>query len=689
MSHKAGFKNVFARKNWQGSFGWTDPNCMCPASPVPANSLTKYRTLSWNYSMTKFVPPGPSYSATMQGSTTVDRYTGNTSQNKKFTSGDGSGAPTDLSTVFDLVGLTYCNGWTGTAGQLSSFIANDLNNGQFDGSTNTSGRDLTINSLSGTVISVTSTYPAFLAPSTGTETMTLTYSDDYTSDDVNADCNGLLAQWDMSNDAVYPWRTDTFCTFGPLVFYDEILAAPFAYNSTYPDASGVTYTNTIGTATGAIIGQPTPAGYDAYWDAQFPNCATVGPPNILEWGAYSPYWCPQATKWIDATIAPTLYAGAFASYAHGILYKSKWAEIILLTAPSYNFGRPWGYRDSKLHDQSTVNCHNIGGGGDCNTPYINQYGDLLFPSCPGIDGRNIIAAATNASPIQITLTRPAGLRTGDQVDISGCTGNTAANGSAWTITVIDAFNFTIDGSTGNGTYDAGSGYAVSTGAPSYAWDDNQPKGDWCLMTWTWDQRTSPSGPTSTTQSQQCSKFVPCCPAVVYITPQDGSQPVGETNGSSNSQSFPHPNLALDECYGSLWQSIPKQWMTDPLWQRPVIPCDLLNGPDCAPPGSWNEDDGSGLMDDPISQHYYFPQRTWYECRVTVPAGAPALPAPFTLTNNINDVGTTPPGQGVGAYVAWWVIAANRAETVAINGRFACEYADPMAVCADDSDVSPL
>ena len=65
-----------------------------------------------------------------------------------------------------------------------------------------------------------------------------------------------------------------------------------------------------------------------------------------------------------------------------------------------------------------------------------------------------ITAATNASPIAITTAFPHGYQTGQQVTISGAGGNTAANGT-FTITVTDASDFTLNGSTGNGVYTNG------------------------------------------------------------------------------------------------------------------------------------------------------------------------------------------------------------------------------------------
>jgi Tfp pilus tip-associated adhesin PilY1 len=59
-----------------------------------------------------------------------------------------------------------------------------------------------------------------------------------------------------------------------------------------------------------------------------------------------------------------------------------------------------------------------------------------------------IVASTNASPIQVTSIAH-GYGTGDRVVITGHTLNTNAN-ATWTITAVDADNFELQGSTGNG-----------------------------------------------------------------------------------------------------------------------------------------------------------------------------------------------------------------------------------------------
>ena len=70
-----------------------------------------------------------------------------------------------------------------------------------------------------------------------------------------------------------------------------------------------------------------------------------------------------------------------------------------------------------------------------------------------------ITGATNASPIVITSASH-GLNTGVKVTITGVGGNTAANES-WTITRVSANTFSLDGSTGNGSYTSGGTWSVT------------------------------------------------------------------------------------------------------------------------------------------------------------------------------------------------------------------------------------
>jgi hypothetical protein len=76
-----------------------------------------------------------------------------------------------------------------------------------------------------------------------------------------------------------------------------------------------------------------------------------------------------------------------------------------------------------------------------------------------------IGYASWASPISIGTQSAHGLSTGQGVIDCGVQGNTAANGD-FTIAVTDATHFTLDGSSGNGAYVAGTG-TVSGGGMAY------------------------------------------------------------------------------------------------------------------------------------------------------------------------------------------------------------------------------
>lgn len=63
----------------------------------------------------------------------------------------------------------------------------------------------------------------------------------------------------------------------------------------------------------------------------------------------------------------------------------------------------------------------------------------------------------SSSLIKVTTATAHNLSTGNKISIEGVAGTTEANGSFRTITVVDATNFTIDGSTFTNTYTSGTG----------------------------------------------------------------------------------------------------------------------------------------------------------------------------------------------------------------------------------------
>lgn len=104
--------------------------------------------------------------------------------------------------------------------------------------------------------------------------------------------------------------------------------------------------------------------------------------------------------------------------------------------------------------------------GGCATKVIHRgHGDAHFVGLlNGISARTL-ENATNASPIVCTATGH-GFATGNTVTIAGATGNTAANGTWYGITVTDEDHFTLPASSaGNGAYNASSGTVQNIDPP--------------------------------------------------------------------------------------------------------------------------------------------------------------------------------------------------------------------------------
>jgi hypothetical protein len=75
-----------------------------------------------------------------------------------------------------------------------------------------------------------------------------------------------------------------------------------------------------------------------------------------------------------------------------------------------------------------------------------------------------VSGASNAAPIEVSTPIPHLLATGDAVLVKGVLGNAAANGW-WTVTVTGPATFTLDGSSGGGTYGGGGSVFPAAGQP--------------------------------------------------------------------------------------------------------------------------------------------------------------------------------------------------------------------------------
>lgn len=88
-------------------------------------------------------------------------------------------------------------------------------------------------------------------------------------------------------------------------------------------------------------------------------------------------------------------------------------------------------------------------------PTYRVYDDdsVVITGTSALNDTGNVTGATNASPIVITSANH-GLNTGTRVTVASVGGNTAANGT-FVVTRIDANTFSLQGSTGNGSYTSG------------------------------------------------------------------------------------------------------------------------------------------------------------------------------------------------------------------------------------------
>lgn len=94
-------------------------------------------------------------------------------------------------------------------------------------------------------------------------------------------------------------------------------------------------------------------------------------------------------------------------------------------------------------------------------PTYRVYGDagLLVNGTASFKDTGTVTGATNASPIVVTSSAH-GLSTGTRVTITGVSGNTAANGT-FDITNASSSTYSLDGSTGNGSFSGNGTWNVS------------------------------------------------------------------------------------------------------------------------------------------------------------------------------------------------------------------------------------
>lgn len=372
-----------------------------------------------------------------------------------------------------------------------------------------------------------------------TTKFTITLSVENTLLAVDNDVRLCLSYWDLTSDAEYPWRTDGFCGFNPVVGRDEVSGAnsplklirpyvlsdlPLNESTPFDDCSGKYvldysengYYEHDGTMTqrpnpsGAIIGKPTPAGYARTFRFDFAAYDDTGPNAhgcygaLVGYGEESPNVLPAtATNWYqnfgengynwshnqeECEFAPFAKPGAWTEMTVDRLRMQIYAEV-LERWPSVNYFRPAGLDRSKY---------------DVN-------GAALWPKAWGILGRESIASATanvgtpDTTDLVLNDTTEKVLRVGDAVQF-------------YDASMEAVFDTTILATNGTTTLTVDADISLFTGIvwimgahesrdldelPHYALNDTGSKGQFLVRM-------------DTTLTQHCLPPTPCAPSVVSI-----------------------------------------------------------------------------------------------------------------------------------------------------------------------------
>jgi hypothetical protein len=362
--------------------------------------------------------------------------------------------------------------------------------------------------------------------------VTLTLSEPYTGADVMSDLKALLATWDLTDHALYPPRIDAITNGGPLVAYNERLQVeisaldsidPTAYPDGWTDTSPPQY---LTRAEGSVVGGPLPRGCEPYldiyhkqWDlsdADNPD-ATFGYFAPKRYGMRSdaaPFHIPHATQWTDELHHLSLPHGPFVycqtggtlvgarlfyphfhgaqnkqSEAPGGVWMSKWAEVLMFEKPPHNYQRPCGQYDAAAVDLSTVDC-------DADDPLADALPRWPDTKCDCDDDTLIgqVTAATNATPIVLTLDRAHGKSDGDVINVCGVKGCTAANGKRTVIVVGDDTLQLFDAEdpetpiAGNGEYSGDGNVTENVSGNERYWNDKWAKGNFVFKQWSYNFR---------------------------------------------------------------------------------------------------------------------------------------------------------------------------------------------------------
>ena len=211
--------------------------------------------------------------------------------------------------------------------------------------------------------------------------------------------------------------------------------------------------------------------------------------------------------------------------------------------------------------------------------------------------------------------------------------------------------------------------------------------------------------TQITSTQDCVRFAPCRPSVIFASPNGETFNNNDDFVTAKNYWDDSYDKTIDIQYGSTnFQIAFQQTMSDLYYETPICPC--VDNSSCT--GTYKEDvDGTCPEDSESPEVHYTAHRDVFEARLNVPDGAPPALVPMGVAPlNATDCNTkkveTPPynyapymvtntdGDTCACissvlYEASWYLLKNRENCVAGDGRFATQYINNGI---DTSDVVP-
>lgn len=511
---------------------------------------------------------------------------------------------------------------------------------------------------------------------------TITLGGARTYDSVKADAETLLDEWPLTDDAVYPWRTDASTWLVPFVKRDAAATVPII-DWAVVGGEGEDACNFISVSpySGDILGAPNPAGYGRHydfrhivWQADCNEDGSIQGNCQISLGMLGASPLPAtATKWTDkgtdegpqmrgpggwmTCFHAAQYSDAEDSVMDGVLMQ-KWAETIM-EWPHVNYARPCG-RDRYLFNEEAIACIVGFSAPDLeieDTPLSGptefEVGDIIaintevYQVATKSDAQNytvgsklydLLISCDGASKLRFPAAR--GI-CGELVVVS------ATQDGGNVIIVTDRSHWLKRNGTSSDVVNFSGVAGLGSGLTATVTNDTT-----FTVPGTLSGSYTSGGTVSQTGAQ--TAWDTTCPRKTYFTrewqsrfreydpedPEDVNYTVTETQRSYSSTSIASPYAVIvspnaddaptrgvrydfgdidhDQCFGESWHMDVVQAMADPYWQADHVPC--AHGG-----GEWSQA-SEPCGDD--ANHYDYPPLV--EGVLDLPTGAPALPSGVVL-----------------------------------------------------------